>query len=792
MRFLLSWIREYVRLPEKGERVAQLLTEHAFETAVVPPGARASLEDILVGEVVSVRKHPHADRLSVVTVRIGKTSRAVVCGAPNVREGLRVAVALPGAKLVSEHGTLRTLGEATVRGVESHGMICSERELGLGSTHTEILELPQEANVGARCSTLFPVEVVLEADVLPNRAADCSSHIGIARELGAILRQRVQLPQLVLSTRTARTPAFQVTVEDRDLCPRYIAVVLDGIRMQPSPLWMQARLRSLGVRPQNLVVDVTNTVLWEVGQPTHAFDARAIRRALGVREVRKKGGERLVTLDGVERTVPQGAVVITSNDRPIALAGIMGGSDSGVREDTTRIVLEAALFHRGTVRKTVHTLGLRTDASDRFSKGLTTAHVAAGAARVIELLTKLGGARVVGLKDVYPRKEKPHSITLAHRHLEQVLGMSVESTTVRSTLAALGFLVSSSGGNYRVTPARFRTDLTIPEDIIEEVGRLVGYDTLPSHLPLAPISPAVLPMELQDIRRAQDTLKGAGWLETYTYSFMQEEEALALRLDTVENLQIVNPVARDHVRLRTSLLPNLLHLAWSAVKKEPLLKVFEVGHVYPGKGEERTHVAGLIIRRGEKSDTDFYEIKGTVEHVLSELGLPDVWFDPTDPTPQDSFLFLWEGGATAEAKSGTEELGFVGTISSEILNRFRIQGTIVAFELHLSRIHELERAKQVYHPPLPYPTVQRDLSLRVPADVLVDEIHEAVGQAGGPLVQDVDFVDLYDDPSGQQRGVTIRITYGSTERTLRDEEVNSLHRRIVSDVEEKLGVEERT
>ena len=807
MRLSLNWLREFVRLPEDGKTLARLLTEHAFETTVLPSAPRATLETITVGEVQAVAKHPQADRLTVTRVKTAKGTRTIVCGAPNVRVGLHGAVALPGAKLVSTEGTLETLAASTIRGVTSEGMLCSDQELGLGSDHGGILELPVDTKVGMSLATLFPEDVLLDADVLPDRAADCSSHLGVARELGAILKRTVKFPRVTLPPARGKAPEFRVSVEDARLCPRYLAVVLDGIRREPSPAWMQARLLALGVRPQHLVVDVTNYVLWEVGQPTHAFDARAIGRSLGVRRTRV--GERLVTLDGMERTLPEGVLVITSDNRPIALAGIMGGSESGVGSDTTRIILEVALFDRGLIRETTGALGLRTDASDRFSKGLTTAHVAAGAARVVELLTKLGGAHVVAVKDLFPRKEKPISVTVSQREIEGVLGMPVQATAVRRTLKSLGYHLTEARSTYRVTPPLFRTDVSIAEDVVEDVGRMVGYNRLPVPLPSAPMVPAALPLELQDVRRVQDTLKGAGWTETYTYSFMQEEEALALGLHKVENLQVVNPVSRDHVRLRTSLLPNLLHLAWSAVKKEPLFRVFEIGHTYPAKGPEQTHVAGFLIRRGkEPHAADFYEIKGVVEHILQTLGVPDVWFDPTEPTPQDVFLFVWEKGQSAEVKSGEEELGFVGAISTDVLSRFRIQGTIVAFELNLTRIYELERATLVYNPPLPYPTIQRDLSLRVPEGVLVDEIMEAIAGVGGALVQDVDFVDLYDpfetsqgrpelaskgdDPSGAQKGVTVRITYGSLDRTLRDDEVNTLHRQIIAKITEDLGVEERT
>ncbi len=790
MRLSLTWLRELVHLPEPAATVADLLTAHAFETVVLPAAPRASLKNIRVGEVVAIEKHPHADRLSLVTVHVGRARLRVVCGAPNVRVGLRVAVAFPGATLLTAEGTRETLQPTTIRGVRSEAMLCSERELGFGNEHGGILELPPDAPLGAPLERLFPDDAILDADVLPDRASDCSSHLGVARELGAILRREVPVPAGIGKPFTRRTaPTFRVIVDNPALCRRYVAVVLEGVRPIPSPLWVQQRLRAVGVRPQNLLVDVTNYVTWEIGQPTHAFDARTIGHTLAVRPARKN--EQMVTLDGVTRELPAGTLVIAADKEPLAIAGILGGLQSGVREDTTAVVLEAALFDGATVRKTAQTLGLRTDASDRFSRGLTAWHVSAGAARVIELLTSLCGARVTAVFDSAPRIPSSRAISVNHTFLEGILGMRVAQRMVQTSFAALGCAVHETEGVYRVTPPPYRPDLTLPENLADEVGRLQGYDHLPSPLPLAPMIPAVLPRELEDVRRIQDALKGAGWMEVYTVSFMEETEARALHLDAILHLRIVNPVNEAQHRLRTSLLPNLLHLASAAVKQEPLTRVFEVGRVYPVAEEEQLHLAGVIVRRGERVAEDFYEMKGAVEHVLQTLEISDVWFDLTDPTPQEIFLTAWEPGVAAEVKSDAAELGFVGAIAASVLETVRVRGSVVAFELNLSRVQQLERIARVYQQPPPYPLVQRDVSLRVPEGVLVDELREAIGRAGGALVQDVQFVDQYADPSGTRGGVTLRVIYGSSERTLRDAEVNALHVSIIEKIHDALGVEER-
>lgn len=785
MKVSLNWLRQYLRLPESADAVARLLTEHAFETTVVLSPPRASLADTCVGEVLSVSKHPQADRLSVVRVTLGKgKERDIVCGAPNVRAGLRVAVALPGAHVLDAEHHLQVLKEATIRGVRSAGMICSVRELGLGEEHGGILELSPDARVGASLDTLYPEDTLLEADVLPDRATDCLSHVGIARELSAIIGRSASLPTPTLPRRAKPTP-FSVRVKDPLFAPRYIAVVLEEIHSPSSPPWMQERLRALGIRPQHLLVDVTNYVLWELGQPTHAFDARAIGKTLAVQEA--TAGQTLKTLDGVQRELPAGTLLITSDGKPLALAGIMGGAESAVREDTTRVVIEAATFNRAAIRKTVQALNLRTDASDRFSRGVTSFSVAAGAARVVELLVEYGGAKVVGMKDVAPRPRPARPLAVSQEMIEEVLGMTLSPRSVRSTLTRLGYAVT---GSYRVTPPPFRADVAIPEDVIEDVGRMVGYEALPATVPVAPLVPATLPDIAQDTRRMQDALRAAGWMETYAYSFMPDEESLALQLHKIETLKVVNPLTKDQAHLRINLLPNLLSLARKAVKQTPLVRVFEIGHVYPARGEEGVHVAGILVRRGDARPDDFYDVKGAVEHLLGELRLSDVWFDPTDASPQDSLLAMWDPAAAAEIKIDTAEVGFVGRIAPEVLERLGIRGSVVAFELDVTHLTAIERAERVYRPPLPYPTVQRDLSLSFPDQVLVDEVREAIARTGGSLVQDVRFLDQFEQETGD-RSVTLRITYGSAERTLRDEDVNALHTKIVAALEEKLSVTER-
>jgi len=784
MKISLNWLKEYINLPEKPEKIASILTEYAFETTIEKKNSSISLDKIFVGEVLEATKHPNADRLTLTKTRVGKKDYAIVCGAPNVRVGLKVAVAFPGTQVIGKDGENVVLEKATIRGVESEGMLCSERELGLGVGHDGIMELPDNMKSGEKLSKLFGNDTILELDVLPDRAADCSSYFGIARELGALLSRKVKLPKI--STKTAKKGklGFSVLVQDSNECPRYIATVIDDISNGPSPEWMQNNLRSIGLKPQNLIVDTTNFVLWEIGQPTHAFDAEAISRSLAVRNSRK--AEKMQTLDGVERELPEGTLLISSNDIPVAVAGVMGGKESAVKPETTKIILESALFSPRKIRQFVNKTNLRTDASDRYTRGLTVEHTAAGAARVAELLQKYGGGRIVAQLDVCKKKNNPISVSLEHKKIEDVLGSKVASSNVIKILKELGFTVSAKAGKYVVKPPIFRSDITIEENVIEEVARVLGYENLPMRLPKSLVTPVVPSSVLLDTRKVQNVLQGAGWLETYFYSVINEGVVKATGLDGIKHLEIVNPMRDDQKRLRLSLLPNFLSAAEMIVKKEPLTRMFELGHVYPVEGSEDLYAAGVIIRRGKTDPKDFYEVKGVVEYILEALNLSLISFRSKTDNASGKLL---DSGVSADINCGSQKIGSLGEVSDDILAKMNIHGGMTVFEINLSKISQIERLEKVYNPPFPYPTVQRDISLLLPESVLVDQVEEVIEDAGKGLVQDVDFVDLYDED--EKRSVTLRVVYGSRQKTLTDSEVNNLQKKILILVAEKLGVKER-
>ncbi|MDO8512729.1 MAG: phenylalanine--tRNA ligase subunit beta [bacterium] len=779
MKISYNWLKEYVDLPVNPEEIARLLTEHSYEASVVGNGPLVDLKRIVVGEVVETAKHPNADRLSLTRTKVGNKVYEIICGASNVRTGLKVAVAFPGVQVLDKEGNLATLEKAVIRGIASEGMLCSERELGLGDSHSGIMELPVETKNGLTLDKLFAPNVVLDIDLLPDRAPDSSSYFGVAREVGALLQKKTKLPKVSLKLSKKNSSAIKLNIENKNHCLRYIAMEIDGIKNGPSPEWLQDDLRSQGIKPQNLIVDVTNFVLWELGQPTHAFDATAINGQIGVRQ--SKAGEKLVTLDDVERVLPKGTLIITSNDLPVAIAGVMGGKASAVKPDTSKIVLEAAIFAQPIIRQFVNKTNVRTDASDRFTRGLTLDHAAAGANRVIELLVKYGGGKVVAQQEFSVKQEKTKSVTVTHQQIEDVLGTKVKPSEVISILKRLQFSVSEKAKKYVVKAPLFRRDIEIPEDVIEEVGRVLGYNNLPSRLPEAPLTPTQLPQLAKDIRVLQNVLRGAGFLEAYFYSVVKDNIANILEVNVDESLVVVNPLRSDEKLLRQSLLPNILGASENIVKKELLTRIFEIGHVYAKDSSEKSFLAGAIVRRGTAETQDFFELKGIVEYLLEQLDLPEITFKP---------LASWNlGTAGASISVGKTVVGAIGLIDQEILGKLKVRGGIVAFEIDLSLVEKLQREQTTYNPPLPYPTVERDITLVFPEQVLVDAVQTMIMTAGGKNVQDVDFVDQYDDE--KQRSVTLRILYGSSEKTLTDGEVNSLQKNILSELAEKLGVKEK-
>ena len=801
MRIPLSWLKEYVDAALPVAELAHRLTLAGVEVGGVEQ-VGGEWQGCTVGHVLSREPHPNADRLSLCTVDDGTDQFRVVCGAPNVAAGQRIAFAHVGAKLRDpDSGKLETLKAAKIRGETSQGMICSERELGLGEDHTGILVLPKDALVGTPLSDYLG-DTVLELEVTANRP-DCLSVLGVAYEVGAIMGTPVRDPGLTYPEGD-RPIGEQAAVEvlDADLCPRYTASLVTGVTVGPSPGWMQDRLLKGGMRPINNVVDVTNYVMLEYGQPLHAFDFEALKgHRIVVRQAAP--GEILVSLDGVERNLAPPMLVIADERDPVGMAGVIGGGNSEVSRMTTAVLLESASFHPINTRRTADALGARTEASLRFEKGLRPELPPIALRRATQLILQLaGGTAAQGIVDVYPGASGPRTVTLTLARLEQVLGMSLPLKQVTSALASLGFQPTPQGWDaVQVTTPPWRADVSIEDDLVEEVARVVGYDQVPTAALATPL-PAHQPDPARQLReRLQDLLAAGGFQESISYSIVSRESLERAEVWPEEvlpkPLRIANPLSLEHEWARPSLRPSLLMtLASNWRREEGFIRLFEVGHVYsPRQGDlplEGDVAIGLLMGLREASSwhgagkpMGFYDAKGTVEGLLERLGLRAAY------EPHEEPFFL--PGAAARISVDGGEVGLLGEVAPAVLERFDINVNPVAlFELDLaSLLPKLPPGGRGYQPLSHFPGAPRDLALLVGLEVPAARVQEIVERH--PLVAEVTLFDVYAGAQVPQgaRSLAYRVLFQSPERTLTAAEVAEAMEDLLTQLQREVGAVQR-
>ncbi|MSP22435.1 MAG: phenylalanine--tRNA ligase subunit beta [Dehalococcoidia bacterium] len=816
----LKWLREYLdpapaSLAADPEGVAHRLTLASAEVEGIHRVGGWDRERVVIGEVLAVEPHPNADRLRLAIVNYGGNEpQSVVCGAPNLEVGQRIAFGREGAVLIDGHtGERLELKRASIRGVESAGMVLSARELGLSEEHEGILELPADAPIGTPLADYLG-DVVLDVHVWPNRA-DTMNMLGIAREIAAIEGGTVREPDL--KYREGREPtssAVEVRIEDRDLCARYIATLVEGVTVTPSTQWLQDRLRAIGQRPINNIVDITNYVMFELGQPLHAFDADTVRGAIVVR--RARAGERITTLDGVERELRPDTLLITDEGapggRPIALAGVMGGAATQVTEATTRVILESAAFDGSSIRRTSTRLHLRSESSARFERGLSPELPLQASRRATKLLVEIGGGTARrGRVDVYPKRWHARAVEVTRKRLDTVIGYKVADREVRAILDALGFEVervgSAASGTYIVTPPWWRTDILIPDDVVEEVVRIAGYDRLTS-TGVSGRVPTREPHPLEDLReRLRDALVRAGLQETMSYSLTTD--AVLRRVIPTEDLVIIAPL-----RLRNTLSadrevmrPTLRHSILETVDRNiragaDSIVIFEIARAYLPRHdsgpdtapdalpEEREYVVGALSgveldRWGRLGDRglDFFDAKGALESALDELGVT------ANYTAATEFALL--DGRTATLGVGGDRIGVLGEVHPETLAQFGIEQPVVLFEVDVAALlpHALKR--RAITSVSRFPAVEQDLALVVDEAVPAGRVQAIL--EGSNLVESALVFDVF---RGDQLGVgkkslAFSIRYQAADRTLTTEDANKEQARLVRRLQHELGAEQR-
>src|SRR5512137_2655402 len=632
MKVPFSWLREYVSVSLSAREIAERLTMAGIE-ANVTEATGQSWDKITVGQIVALEPHPNADRLQVATIDFGQGQSKVVCGAPNVRVGDKVPFAQVGAELVDGHsGKSAKLKPAKIRGVTSEGMACSEKELGISDSHEGVLVLPADAPLGVPLAEYLG-DAVLDLEVTPNRP-DCLSVLGVAREAAALTTQEVQPPS---SSYDEAGPEIDkhvsVQIADPDLCRRYCASLIEGVKIGPSPAWMQQRLTACGMRPINNIVDITNYVMLEYGQPLHSFDFRKIGGAkIVVRRART--GEKLTSLDGVDRELRPDMLVIADQAIPVAIAGVMGGAESEVTEVTTSVLLESANFDQVSIRRTSSGLKLRSEASMRFERGISPELTVPALWRATGLMLQIaGGTAARGMADAYPGKKEAKVIRLRTASVRQLLGLEVSQEQIINVLTSLGFpCVQAGSENTAVTVPYWRTDVNEPADLAEEAARIMGYAAIPMTMLSSELPQQQVDTQLAFREQLRDLIVAAGFQEIITYSLTSQDKLT--RAASAENaIRVANPLSMELEYLRTSLRPGLLStLAANQKYEDGGIRLFEIGRVFLGRGndlpDEREVLGGVISGPGgalswlgEKGQCDFFDAKGTVESVLSRLGI---------------------------------------------------------------------------------------------------------------------------------------------------------------------------
>lgn len=796
MRVSYAWLKEFLdALPPPADLAARLTMAGIEVEAAEAVGSDFS--QVVVGRIEAIAPHPASDRLTCCRVSVGGEPLPIVCGATNVKEGDWVPVALPGATLAGG----RRIEATAIQGQISQGMLCSEQELGLGPDGDGILILPGPLPLGRPLEeALALADHVLEIAVTPNRG-DCLSHLGVAREVAALTGSRLAVPRRVpreAGERASRLAAVQIA--DPDLCPRYVARVIRGVRVGPSPFWLRRRLEVCGIRPINNVVDATNYVMLEVGQPLHAFDLTLLtERRIVVR--RARSGERLTTLDGVTRALTPGMLVIADAALPVAVAGVMGGAGTEVRPDSTDLLLESAIFDPLSVRRTAKALGLSTEASYRFERGVDPEGPARAADRVARLIQETaGGTAARGLLDARPVPLAPQRLTLRLPRAAAILGMPVEAAAASTILRGLGFTVRRWGGkSLTVAVPSWRSDVTREIDCIEEMARVQGFEKIPVSLPTGR---AVTPTHLQAQRLetlVRRLLVAAGYQEVINFPFTREDVfdtfALPPGHPLRDAVRIRNPLGGGETLLRIFLLPALLQdLLTNERRGIRSAWLFEVAHVYrpmPGERLPReegrlaavaTGPRGRIHWSGEAGAADFFDAKGTLEALGRALGIA-LGFGGEAEAP------YLHPGRQAAVLAGGEAVGLAGEVHPDVCARLGLAGSPVAFEVDLDRLLSHAAPVAQYRPLPRFPAVIRDVAVLVPADLPAARVREVIEAAGGAWVESVTLFDLYEGekiPAGH-RSLAFSVAYRAADRTLTDAEVNVAHGEVLARLQTELG-----
>ncbi len=790
MRFSEKWLREWVNPAVDTATLAHQVTMAGLEVDSIEPAA-PDFNNVVVAEVISVEKHPDADRLKVCTVDVGHEALIqIVCGASNVAQGVKVPAALIGAVLP---GGLK-IKKGKLRGVASLGMLCSAVEIGMADLADGLLILPQEAPVGQSIRDFFELDdPCIDVDLTPNRG-DCFSLRGIAREVAVLNGLQVTEPVIEAIPATSKA-SFSVTVEVPDLCPRYLGRVVNEVDLSvETPLWMVERLRRSALRSINPLVDITNYVMIELGQPMHAFDLATLDSGICVRMAQQ--GERLQMLDGKEVELDSGSLVIADHNKAVALAGIMGGADSGVTDQTRDVLLESAFFSPNAIAGKARCYGLHTDSSHRFERGVDPQLQILAMERATQLLLDICGGNPGPVTEVVDDSYLPtaSNILLRAERIKRVLGMDIAPAEVERILATLGMPCVAVEGAWQVQAPSFRFDINIEVDLIEEVGRIFGYDNLPISRP----SPTLEMQPQTELRLPMSHLRqimvNRGYQEAITYSFVDPEIQSVLTPDSAA-MRLVNPISNDMSVMRTTLWAGLLPaFVYNANRQQTRIRFFETGCRFvevDGQLKQEPVIAGLVSGEvnpeqwGEPTrQVDFFDVKGDVEALLSAGGIDDACFTPQQhPTLHP--------GQSALISRGGESIGWVGKVSPQVAKQLDLPAEAYLFEISQKPL--LEAQLPLFNELSKFPSIRRDIALIVDADVSVQSVQECIETAAPVILKELKLFDIYTGKGidSDKKSLAIALSLQDDSKTLTDEDVEAAVTKILKTLSEKLNAKLR-
>ena len=794
MQISLNWLKEYVDIDLGVDELSQLLTMLGLEIEkIVAPGK--DISQIFIGKILDIAPHPDADKLVVCHTDVGQNEPLqIVCGAKNMKAGDKVPTAVIGATLPGGF----EIGRRKMRGIESQGMMCSARELGLGDDHSGLMILPEDAPIGADAKKFLGLDdVVFEIEVTPNRG-DWASMIGVARELAAYFGKELRIPGVTTQETGERAGTLSsVTIEDPELCPRYIGRILTNVTVAPSPLWLAQRLIAAGQRPINNIVDVTNYVLLETGHPLHAFDYDLLaENRIVVRRARP--GEAITTLDGEKRALEEAMLVIGDAEKAQAVAGVMGGADSEVGEKTTRIFLESAVFAPSSIRRTARKLNLLTEAAQHFQRGADPDMAEYAINRAAMLMQQVAGAQIApDLLDEHPRPQTVKSVTLRFSRTKALLGAEIPEDRQCSILRQLGFSLSGKDlESAQFTVPSWRHDVTMESDLIEELARFYGYDNIPATVPRVRQSDKVFAPFEKRIRDLRDLLVKQGLSEIFNWTFSSAEQVRKCGMPGFhENMVFLqNPLTENLSAMRTSLIPGLLANAEYNLKRgNTRLSIFETGPIYlpvpdAAQPEEPPHLAIMLMGPVERQHwgqaekaTDIYDLKGWMETIAQ--------FFATHLTLQPTSMDLFQKGMGADIVLDGQRVGCLGKVSRTVQKNHDLPTESFVLELNLQPLLTAHPAHAAFQALPTYPPSLRDLAVVVDRGVHAGDLLETIQKSGGELLREVRIFDVYAGKQlpGDKKSIAFNLVFQSPERTLTDVDTQNAFERILHRLEQAHG-----